>query len=84
MENVFKILKYYKGEKDNSFDWQKENYKNQFWEYEKTFINKLNAGIEFKNIKPAEALKIYLDKLFVHLADKYETTTDYFKRKYND
>lgn len=79
MEDVLKMLKYYKGEKYNPYDWQKENCKNQFWEYEKTFVNKLNAGIEFKNIKPVEALKIYLDKLFVHLGDKYETTTDYFK-----
>ena len=84
MKELIKICKFFKGEKENPFDWNTQNKENQFWEYEKTFVNKYEIGLEFKGMNPEQAMKKYLQDLFIHLADKYETGKDYFKNLYND
>ena len=84
MKEILKICKFFKGEEKNPFDWNTDNYKNQFWEYEKIFVNKYEIGLQFKGLEPEEALKKYLQDLFLNLADKYETEKDYFKKIYND
>lgn len=55
MEQLLNFCKFYKGQKENPFNWETDNYKNQFWEYEKIFVNKFNIGIEFKGMTPKDA-----------------------------
>lgn len=85
-EEILQVLKYYKGEKKNPFDNDKQNTKYQYWEYEASFYHKFKHG-DFGNLPPKEALHNFLDALFIHLADKYEAMDNgagYFRKLYEN
>lgn len=71
---ILAVCKYYKGEKENPFDWDKENAANNFWDYEKQFCHKYETGLFTGNVK--FALEKFLDNLFRHLADRYDAMDD--------
>ena len=75
--------KYFKGERSNPFDWNTQNAANQFWEYEKTFCHEYLLGVH-SCMTPKDALGLYLGKLFMYLADKYDSMDrgESFREKY--
>ena len=57
---------YYKGEKNNPFDWEQQNNQNVFWDYESTFCDSYLNGA-YGQIEPKQAYTQFLDKLIVLL-----------------
>lgn len=68
---ILALCKYYKGEKENPFDWDKENAAYNFLDYESQFCHQYGTGLITGNVK-VEFGK-FLDDLFRHLADRYDS-----------
>jgi len=68
----YSMYRYFKGEKENPFDPEKENTANQFWQYEAKFEHEYSGSKENK----AGTLKIWLKDLFTHLSDRYDSFDD--------
>ncbi len=43
--SILAVCKYYKGEKEKPFEWDKENAANNFWYYEQQFCHKYETGL---------------------------------------
>lgn len=71
---ILSVCKYYKGEKKNPFDWDKENAANNFWYYEQQFCHNYETGLISGNVKVE--FRKFLDNLFRHLADRYDAMDD--------
>ncbi len=65
---ILSVCKYYKGEKKNPFDWDKENAANNFWDYEQQFFHNYETGLITGDVKVE--FRKFLDDLFRHLADR--------------
>ncbi|MDY5968644.1 MAG: hypothetical protein SPJ13_01310 [Bacteroidales bacterium] len=80
-EELIAQCRYYKGEKENPYDWSEENASNQFWEYEALFVHKYLHGT-YGDTNPTKALNDYLEGLFIYLGDRYENTPASFRVRY--
>ena len=79
--DLIAVCRYYKGEQANPYKWDTENNANQWWEHERMYCIKYNHGT-FGDLTPKAALVYFLDLLFTHLADQYQTTEEHFRKKY--
>ncbi|MDR2058056.1 MAG: hypothetical protein LBP83_07230 [Dysgonamonadaceae bacterium] len=80
----YSMYRYYRGEKENPFEWEKENTANQFWGYEALFEHKFNTDADFQGKNKASAFKQWIDALFIRLADRHDCMDggEHFRIKY--
>jgi hypothetical protein len=81
----YSMYRFFKGEKENPFDNQKENTAYQFWEYESMFEYKFNNDITFKEKDKTASFETWLNNLFTRLSDKYDCfdNGEHFRIKYH-
>jgi hypothetical protein len=81
----YSMYRYFKGEKENPLDSQKQNTQHMFWEYESMFEYKFNKDITFKGKDKATSFKPWLNNLFARLSDKYDCfdNGEHFRIKYH-